>query len=401
MNRLKNILFVVILLANSICLSAQKQKAAPNVFVLNPNTLLANKSKVKANANHFPAYDQLIKDADEALKFGPVSVMEKKHMPPSGDKHDYMSLAPYHWPDPDKKDGLPYIRRDGETNPEVREYKDKEYQPLLCDKVHKLALAYFFSGEKRYAKHAARLLRVWFLDAGTRMNPNLNFGQAIKGENTGRAAGLIDVRHYIKVVDAIGLLKSSKYWTEKDQAGMKQWFTEFLKWMQTSKIGIDEMNTLNNHGAWYDAIRLSLALFINDTDLAKNIVQNAQKRLDTQMDDAGRFPKEMQRTTSFHYTVFVMDAFFNIAQMAEKLEVDLWKYTSPSGKSLKKAFDELLPYLSKQKEWKGQQIKPFNFEEGIHLLQLAYLKLGCSNCKQVIKSITGDKEKILLINLLY
>lgn len=400
MSSVKNILFVVILLANSIYLCAQKQKA-PNVFVFNANTLMANKSKVKGNVNLTPAYEQLIKDADEALKFGPVSVMEKKHIPPSGDKHDYMSLAPYHWPDPNKKDGLPYIRRDGETNPEVREYKDKEYQPLLCDKVHKLALAYFFSGEKRYAKHAARLLRVWFLDAATRMNPNLNFGQAIKGVNTGRAAGIIDVRHYIKVVDAIGLLQGSKHWTAEDQAGMKQWFTAFLNWLQTSKIGIDEMNTLNNHGAWYDALRLSLSLFVDDKDLSRKIVHNAQKRLDTQMDNDGRFPKEMERTTSFHYTVFVMDAFFNIANMAEKIEIDLWKYISPSGKSLKKAFDELLPYLSQQKKWTGQQIKPFNFEEGIHLLQSAFVKLGCGNCKEVIKSIAGDKEKKLLINLLY
>ena len=70
--------------------------------------------------------------------------MEKKHLPPSGNKHDYMSLAPYHWPDPSKPDGLPYIRKDGETNPEVREYKDKEYMPKLCAMVHTLGLAYFF-----------------------------------------------------------------------------------------------------------------------------------------------------------------------------------------------------------------------------------------------------------------
>lgn len=398
MSRAKYILLLIILVTNSIYLYAQK----PKVFVLDAKTLMANKNKIKSNDKNFlPAYKQLIKDADEALLFGPVSVMEKKHMPPSEDKHDYMSLAPYHWPDPTKKDGLPYIRRDGETNPEVKEYKDKEHQPQLCDKVHKLSLAYFFSNDKRYAEHAAKLLRVWFLDTATRMNPNLNFGQAIKGVNTGRAAGIIDVRHYIKVVDAIGLLKGSKHWTSVDQKGMKKWFSEFLNWMQTSKIGIDEMNTLNNHGAWYDAVRLSLALFIDDKELSKQIIANAQNRLDYQMDVNGRFPKEMERTTSFHYTVFVMDAFFNIAQMAEKIGIDLWKYTSPSAKSLRKAFDELLPYLSQQKKWTGQQIKPFNFEEGIYLLQLAYLKLGCSNCQQVIKSIAGDKEKKFLINLLY
>src|SRR6185503_15336975 len=114
----------------------------PVVFALNITALENNKKRIAAkDPSIMTAYKALIKDADKALRFGPVSVMEKKNLPPSGDKHDYMSLAPYHWPDPSKPDGLPYIRRDGETNPEVKEYKDKEYQPLLCSNVHTLALA--------------------------------------------------------------------------------------------------------------------------------------------------------------------------------------------------------------------------------------------------------------------
>src|SRR5688572_28628229 len=152
----------------------------PRVFTLDAAVLKKNRAAVyNKDASVMPAYQQLLKDADKALKEGPFSVMEKKHMPPSGDKHDYMSLAPYHWPDPSKPDGLPYIRKDGQTNPEVKDYKDKEYMPKLCEMVHTLALAYYFTGEKMYATHAAKLLRVWFLDTATRMNPNLNFGQAI------------------------------------------------------------------------------------------------------------------------------------------------------------------------------------------------------------------------------
>ena len=137
----------------------------PLVIALNIETLSNNKKKIAAkDPLILPAFKQLLKEADKALQFGPVSVMEKKHTPPSGDKHDYMSLAPYYWPDPTKPDGLPYIRKDGQTNPEVKEYKDKEYQPQLCTDVQTLALAYYFSGEKVYAQHAAKLLRVWFLD---------------------------------------------------------------------------------------------------------------------------------------------------------------------------------------------------------------------------------------------
>jgi len=382
-------------------LCAIGQTGTPTAYSLDMKALEKNKKRVDSKDPEVMAsYKALIKDADAALKFGPVSVMEKKNNPPSGDKHDYMSLAPYFWPDPTKPDGMPYIRKDGQTNPEVKDYKDKDYQPQLCSNVNTLALAYYFSGDKVYADHAAKLLRVWFLDTATRMNPNLKYGQAIKGVNDGRGAGMIDTRHYVKVVDALGLLQGSKAWTAADQAGMKLWFSEFLNWMQTSNIGKDEMNAQNNHGAWYDAQRLSLALYIGDMDLAKRIVINAQSRLDKQMDDNGKFPKEMERTISLHYTSFVMNAFFTIAHMADKVGIDCWSYVSPSGKSFKKAFEELLPYISKEKEWEGPQIKEFDFEDGYTLLAEGY-RFGCKKCNETIKRLAGDKSERLRINLLY
>lgn len=381
---------------------AEGQPPGPQVFVLDAKTLAFNKAGIKAgNAAVMPAYKQLLKDADKALQFGPVSVMEKINQPPSGDKHDYMSLAPYFWPDPNKPDGLPYIRKDGQTNPEVKDYKDKEYMPKLCGVVYTLSLAYYFSEDKVYADHAARLLRVWFLDTATRMNPNLNYGQAIKGVNTGRGSGLIDTRHFIKLIDGIGLLQGSSAWKDTDQQGMKKWFSDFLHWMQTSRNGKDEMKASNNHGAWYDAQRVSMAMFIDSIELAKKIVQNVQDRLDKQMDDTGRFPREMERTISLHYTSFVMEAFFNIARVSEKLGIDMWNYTSPSGKSLKKAFNALQPYFSGAKQWEGQQIKPFEYDEAYPLLMEGAEKLGCRSCRQDVKNLAGDKAPKLLLNLLY
>lgn len=378
------------------------EKGKPVVFALNVQSLEKNKKRVAAkDPSIMAAYKMLIKDADKALQFGPVSVMEKKNDPPSGDKHDYMSLAPYFWPDPNKPGGLPYIRKDGETNPEVKEYKDKEYQPLLCSNVQTLALAYYFSGEKIYAEHAAKLLRVWFLDTATRMNPNLNFGQAIKGVNTGRGAGLIDTRHYVKVIDGIGLLKDTKYWTANDQKGMQKWFADFLEWMQTSKNGKDEMKAENNHGAWYDAQRLAMALFTENKELAKKIALNAADRLDKQMDNEGKFPKEMERTISLHYTTFVMEAFFIIAEMADKTGTDLWSMQTPSGKSLKKGFEALRPYISKEKNWEGQQINEYDYEEAYPLLMEAAIHFKCRNCKETINTIGGEKAERLRINLLY
>jgi hypothetical protein len=397
----KKIFFLIgVFITTCLSVNAHEQPGKPVVFALSMQALEKNKNRVNIkDPLIMPAYKLLIKDADKALQFGPVSVMEKKNNPPSGDKHDYMSLAPYHWPDPNKPDGLPYIRRDGQTNPEVKEYKDKEYMPELCEVVQTLALAYYFSEDKQYAEHAAKLLRVWFLDTATRMNPNLNFAQAIKGVNNGRGAGVIDSRHFIKLVDAIGLIQDSKYWKQEDQEGMKKWFSDFLNWMQTSEVGKDEMDAPNNHGAWYDAERLSLALFTGNTALTKKIVISAQDRLDKQMDDNGKFPHEMERTISLHYSSFVMNAFFTIAQMADNTGIDLWSYTTPSGKSLKKGFDQLLPYISKEKDWEGQQIKDFDFEDGFPLLMQGE-RFGCKKCRATIKNIVGDKAERLRINLL-
>jgi hypothetical protein len=171
--------------------------------------------------------------------------------------------------------------------------------------------------------------------------------------------------------------------------------------MQTSVIGLDEMDAPNNHGAWYDAQRLSLALFTGNKELAKKIVLNTQDRLDKQMDNNGNFPKEMERTTSLHYTTFVMEAFFIIAHMADYMGVDLWNYTSPSGKSLKKGFDALRPYITQEKTWEGQQIKEFDYEEGYPLLMDAAIYFKCKSCKEAVKTLAGEKAERLRINLLY
>jgi len=379
------------------------QSGKPIVFVLNAKVLDRNKTRIRNNdPGVITAYKQLIKDADKkAMEFEPVSVLEKTATPPSGDKHDYMSLAPYWWPDSSKAGGLPYIRKDGQTNPEVKDYKDKDNMPKLCENVYMLALAYYFSGNNSYAEHAAKLLRTWFLGPATKMNPNMNFSQAVKGTNDGRGAGLIDSRHLIKLIDAIGLLKSSKSWKTEDQKGMQKWFADFLNWMQTSKNGLDELDALNNHGAWYDAQRLSMALFIDSSDLAKKIILNTEHRLDTQIDKDGLFPAEMARTISMHYTCFAMDAFFNIAHMAERTGIDFWNYTTPTGQSLKKSFEVLKPYLVQEKEWTGEQIKEFDVEEGYDILMNAAEYFKCKDCAQAVQKLAGDKGPRLRINLVY
>ncbi|OYY03580.1 MAG: hypothetical protein B7Y76_03625, partial [Sphingobacteriia bacterium 35-40-5] len=347
-----------------------------------------------------PAYKQLLHNADSLLGYKPVSVMQKKDIPPSGNKHDYMSLAPYWWPDPSKPNGIPYKRHDGEVNPEVKNYPDKEQMPKLCENVNTLALAYYYSGNENYAKHAATLMRVWFLDSATNMNPNLNFGQAVKGVTNGRAEGIIDTRLFIYAIDAVQLLKKSSHWTANDQKGLQNWMAEFLVWLRTSKIGINEMNTKNNHAIWYDAQTLSMAIFIDSIDLAKRIIAVSKNRLDKQMDLNGLFPLELSRTTSLHYSIFILNAFNVIAELSEQIGVEYFQAKTNSGKSLKLAFDSLMPYLLQQKQWTHPQIKPFAYTDAFPLILTAERRYGYKGSLDTLAQLLGADLGRLQLKLL-
>ncbi|MBC7507777.1 MAG: alginate lyase family protein [Ferruginibacter sp.] len=347
-----------------------------------------------------PAYNELIKNADLLLSYQPVSVMEKTEIPPSGSKHDYMSIGPYWWPDPLKADGLPYIRKDGVVNPEVHNYPDKESMPKLCENMYSLALAYYFSGNEKYAKHVSKLLSVWFLDSATKMNPNVQFGQAIKGVTTGRAEGVIDTRQFIFALDAVELIKPSLYWPKQKNDALKEWFTAYLKWLNTSEIGKDEMNAKNNHGVWFDAQALSFALFIGDKKEANKIVERASERLDKQMDRNGFFPFEMERTTSLHYSVFILNAFNIIAQLSEKTDRNFYSLQTKSGKSLQMGINTMIPFLSDPTKWTGKQIKPFHSSDGYALLLRSASKYNCTDCIEIIKGKAGKNVKKTLFNLL-
>jgi hypothetical protein len=392
---------VLICFLGHVAIAQDSLLSKSDIVKMDFEILAAKKHKVQAkDPSLMPAYDQLLKDADKLLSYRPVSVMDKTGMPPSGTKHDYMSIAPYFWPDPSKPNGLPYMNRDGEVNPEVRNYQDKTNLPKLCDNIYMLSLAYYYSNDEKYAAHAAKLLQVWFLDSATKMNPNLNYGQAVKGVTAGRAAGMIDSRFFIWAIDAVTLLQSSKSWTPQNQTGLKQWFAGFLNWMQTNKIGVDEQNATNNHGVWYDAQSLAMALFIDSTALADRIVLRAEGRLDQEMDATGFFPLELKRTNSLHYSVFNLNAFYIVAQYSEQTSTNLWTFVTPSGKSLKKAFDTLLPYISKEKAWTGPEIMPFNFHDAVPLLLRGSTKFNCPSCLDAIKTIDGAQSDRLLFNLL-
>jgi hypothetical protein len=394
-------IFFGALILVSVSLVAQEKISFTDLVTIDFNHLAKSKARIQNNDKEYAiAFDQLKNNAEKALRFKPVTVMSKTDLPPSGDKHDYMSIAPYWWPNPNTANGIPYIRRDGEINPEVKNFPDKVVLPGLSASIYHLSLAYYFTGKEAYADHASKLIRVWFLDTATRMNPNLTYAQSVKGVTDGRAEGVIDTRHFMHIMDAIQLLKASPVWTDKDQSGMEGWVKDFIHWLGTSTIGKEEMNAPNNHGVWYDAQLLAYAGFIKDNKLVKTIYSRVLNRLDQEMDPQGSFPLEMKRTTSLHYAVFILNAYGSLATRFQQLGLDLWQTKTSSGKSLKLGFDFILPYLLKKQQWTGPQINEFKQAEAIPLLNKALTQYGCASCTDEIKRLAGAAYPSLLMKLL-
>jgi hypothetical protein len=324
----------------------------PRVFVLD----MAALQRIRGDAASREAADR---EARSALKTKIESVVTKQATPPSGDKHDYMSQAPYFWPDPTKKDGLPYIRKDGERNPEIKRFPDHDLMDRMISTVEKVAIGYYATANEEYAKRAAEVLRLWFVDPATKMNPNLDFGQAIPGVNTGRGIGIIETRGLSRVVDAIGLLEGSKSWSTKDQGDLEAWFAKYLYWLQTSKNGLDEAQSKNNHGTYYDVQVASLALFVRKDALAKTTLENAKsKRIAVQIEPDGKQPLELERTKSFSYSTMNLQGLVTLAALGDAAGVDLWSFQTKDGRGIRKAIDYLYPFAVGEAKWQHKQIEP-------------------------------------------
>ena len=350
-----------------------------------------------------PVFSQHIKDAEVALKEGPFSVTDKEKLPPSGDKNDYASYSRYWWPDPNQADGLPYIRRDGETNPASQSLKESDRQRIgaLGENTEILGLAYYLTGDEKYAKKAAELIHVWFLEEATRMNPNVNHAQCRPGHNDGTKSGVLDGRLLIKALEASLLIKNSLSFSEANHKSLKDWAAKYLEWLTNNKMALDEAESKNNHGTYYDLQAIYFALYADNYEVAARIAEKFEKhRILSQIQPDGSMPEEIARTRPLFYSIYNLHAMFLVAQLAKKVDVDLWKKGDEESR-LRVGLDNLIPYVDSNNKWPQKTIGEADRMEMLPILQMANQAYPSGDYLNFVEKLPEEERKIQRTNLAF
>jgi hypothetical protein len=306
--------------------------------------------RIRTEAGAQALRDRILAGAEQALVGAAPTVTAKWGIPPSGDRHDYLSWPGYWW-----EVGLnEYETRDGTVNPESKSRKfDVSALREMQRRVTVLSLGAFLNGDPRYARKAAELLATWFVDPGTAMNPNLDFSQAVPGR---RGATTIDSTRLIAVVESIGLLEGSGALSPEIQAGLRRWFSLYIDWMTGSRAPGDRY-AVNNWGLSYDLQLAEFALFAGRIDVAREVMRRvSHERLARQIALDGRLPAETARTHGLSYSLFALGLMFQLADLGACLDVDLWS-SREGGAGIRTALDFLIPFVGHEDTWPYRESK--------------------------------------------
>jgi hypothetical protein len=322
--------------------------------------LLGGASPAWPADNHKNGFDlreierpRIMEKAARYLKEEPVTVTASHCSRSAGGKHDFFSEGDYWWPDPKNPDG-PYIQRDGMSNPD--NFVEHRHAMVRLNEISgTLASAYILTGDDKYARQAVKHLKAWFVDAETKMNPNLLYGQAVKGKATGRSTGVIDTIHLIEVSRAAQVLSKSPAFSKSDYEAVKAWFAQYLKWLTTHPYGTDERASGNNHAVCWAMQAAAFAQLVGDQTLLASIRdQFKHVFVEKQMAGDGSFPQELRRTKPYGYSLFVIDAMAGVAQFASAPGDDLWTFELPDGRGMKQAMEFIFPYIEDKSKWPGK-----------------------------------------------
>ena len=340
----------------------------------------------------------VLREADLLLAQQPVTITQSTCPRSAGTIHDYYSEGDYWWPDPDHPDG-PYIQKDGLSNPD-----NFQAHRLALRNFSKIAgtltSAYVVTRDQRYVQAVTRHLRAWLIDTTTRMNPHLQFSQAISGRNTGRGIGIIDGIFLIDVARSVYLLEQYGQLTNSDLVVMKQWFADFLHFLTKHPFGIAEMNWENNHGTWWHTQAAAFAQLTNNREvlaLCKNHLET--DLLPRQMRADGGFPLELKRTKPLAYSQFNLEGMMLLSWILSMSTDHSMKFQLPDGRSLQKGVAFIAPYIQDKSTWPyAQDISYWDEQpnDGIFLMlaAVAYQNPGyLTTWKQIDRRERSEESK--------
>jgi len=336
---------------------------------------------------------RIIRAANQYLKEKPVTITASHSPRSAGGSHDFFSEGDYWWPDPKNPDG-PYIQRDGMSNPS-NFVEHRRALMRMSMQVPALTAAWLLTGQRRYAQHAAEHLRAWFINEETRMNPNLQFAQAIKGITTGRGIGIIDTIHLVEVARSIEVLAGSGMLKSEELTDIRRWFADYLQWLTTSKNGSEERDAKNNHGTCWV---MQVAAFAQLTDNSE-VLKYCRSRFKTvivpnQLDKDGSFPQELMRTKPYSYSLFNLEAMSTIAQILSTPKDNLWKFETPDGRGMRVAMNYMFPYIREKKDFPRPPDAMYDKEWPMRQSSLLFagLAFGKSEYVEFWKTLPADSQ---------
>jgi len=321
-----------------------------NMLTTKGQHVLTRQSPVVLKAATALLKTQVMKEAAWAMTEQPVTVTASSSPRSAGGIHDFFSEADYFWPDPKHPDGA-YIERDGLTNPD--NFVAHRKAMIRFSKIMgALASAYQLTADEKYVQHALLHLKAWFLDPKTLMNPNLLYAQAVKGKHTGRNYGIIDTIHLMEVAQAAMLMEKSNAFSKDTARGIKDWFAQYIQWLNTSKPGLQEKGIRNNHSTCWAMQVASFAKFCGDEAMLDSMrTRYKTVLLPLQMAADGSFPLELARTKPYGYSIFNLDAMVMLCQILSTEKDNLWSFEAEGGQSISKGIRYLWPFVADKGKW--------------------------------------------------
>ena len=298
-------------------------------------------------------YDRshILTAATDALKQMPATITSLAAPIKGLDAHTYYSEDTEWWPQQGKPDAS-YEHRQGYSNPHAfSAHRDAVVR--LNGVVAACVAAWRLTSEARYAEHAMLHLRAWFLDAETRMEPNLDHAGCIPPATEGTPRGVEDTVAVAELVRATSFLCAyNGVATEAEAAGLRAWFASFATWLNESKKGFIARESKDRLAICWTLQAAECARFAHIGALQLECSHRFRDKLLRQMTFDGDFPAELHTGDAYAASIFTLECLSLTCEALSTPMDRLWDYNLPDGRGMRSAVAFLYPSLDRRAAWK-------------------------------------------------